>query len=137
MDYCKKFIESQENPHYAVFLNGKWGTGKTYFINKLLKEYTDDTDVKSNDIIKISLFGVKSTDEIDMKIYQAIHPILSSKAVKLFGAVVKSAIKLGTTIDLNGDNKDDISFSSDGLFELKSGDKVNSISKKLCMYLKV
>ena len=91
-DYCKKFIESQENPHYAVFLNGKWGTGKTYFINKLLEEYTDDTDVKSNDIIKISLFGVKSTDEIDMKIYQAIHPILSSKAVKLFGAVVKSAI---------------------------------------------
>lgn len=130
-DYCKKFIESQENPHYAVFLNGKWGTGKTYFINKLLEEYTDDTDVKSNDIIKISLFGVKSTDEIDMKIYQAIHPILSSKAVKLFGAVVKSAIKLGTTIDLNRDNKDDISFSSDGLFELKSGDKVNSISKKL------
>ena len=130
-DYCKKFIESQENPHYAVFLNGKWGTGKTYFINKLLEEYTDDTDVKSNDIIKISLFGVKSTDEIDMKIYQAIHPILSSKAVKLFGAVVKTAIKLGTTIDLNGDNKDDISLSSDGLFELKSGDKVNSISKKL------
>ena len=130
-DYCKKFIESQENPHYAVFLNGKWGTGKTYFINKLLEEYTDNTYVKGNDIIKISLFGVKSTDEIDMKIYQAIHPILSSKAVKLFGAVVKAAIKLGTTIDLNGDNKDDISLSSDGLFELKSGDKVNSISKKL------
>lgn len=130
-EYCKKFIESQENPHYAVFLNGKWGTGKTYFINKLLEEYTDETDVKSKDIIKISLFGVKTTDEIDMKIYQAIHPVLSSKAVKLFGAVVKSAIKLGTTIDLNGDNKDDISLSSDGLFELKSGGKVNSISKKL------
>lgn len=130
-EYCKKFIESQENPHYAVFLNGKWGTGKTYFINKLLEEYTDETNVKGKDIIKISLFGVKSTDEIDMKIYQAIHPILSSKAVKLFGAVLKSAIKLGTTIDLNGDKKDDVTLSSDGLFELKSGDKVNSISKKL------
>ena len=130
-DYCKKFIESQENPHYAVFLNGKWGTGKTYFINKLLEEYTDDTEVKSKEIIKISLFGVKSTDEIDMKIYQAVHPILSSKTVKLFGAVIKSAIKLGTSIDLNGDNKDDLSLSSDGIFELKSGEKVSSISKRL------
>ena len=130
-EYCEKFIESQENPHYAVFLNGKWGTGKTYFINKLLEKYTDDTTIKKKDIIIISLFGVKSTEEIDLKIYQAIHPILSSKAMKLMGAIVKSAVKLGTTIDLNNDGKDDISISSDGLWEIKSGSKTNSISKRL------
>ncbi|MBP5439564.1 MAG: AAA family ATPase [Fibrobacter sp.] len=130
-DYCEKFIESRENPHYAVFLNGKWGTGKTYFINKLLEKYTDKTEVKKKDIIKISLFGVKSTEEIDLKIYQAIHPLLSSKGMKLAGAILRSAIKLGTTVDINGDGKDDISISSNWLDEIKSKGKVDSVSKRL------
>lgn len=130
-EYCEKFIESQENPHYAVFLNGKWGTGKTYFINNLLKKYTDKTEVKKKDIIKISLFGVKSTEEIDLKIYQAIHPVLSSKGMKLAGAILRSAIKLGSTVDINGDGKDDISISSNWLDEIKSKGKVDSVSKRL------
>lgn len=130
-EYCEKFIESRENPHYAVFLNGKWGTGKTYFINKLLEKYTDKTEVKKKDIIKISLFGVKSTEEIDLKIYQAIHPLLSSKGMKLAGAILRSAIKLGTTVDINGDGKDDISISSNWLDEIKSKGKVDSVSKRL------
>ena len=130
-EYCEKFIESQENPHYAVFLNGKWGTGKTYFINKLLEKYTDETEIKKNDIIKISLYGVKSTEEIDLKIYQAIHPILSSKVMKLAGAILRSAVKLGTTIDINNDGKADVSLSSDCLKEIKSKEKVDSVSKRL------
>lgn len=130
-EYCEKFIETKENPHYAVFLNGKWGTGKTYFVNKLLKKYTDKTEVKKKDIIKISLFGVKSTEEIDLKIYQAIHPVLSSKGMKLAGAILRSAIKLGSTVDINGDGKDDISISSNWLDEIKSKGKVDSVSKRL------
>ncbi len=130
-EYCEKFIESKENPHYAVFINGKWGTGKTYFINKLLEKYTDETEIKKKDIIKISLYGVKSTEEIDLKIYQAVHPILSSKAMKLAGAIFRSAVKLGTTIDINNDGKADVSLSSDCLNEIKSNGKVNSVSKRL------
>lgn len=130
-EYCEKFIESKENPHYAVFLNGKWGTGKTYFINKLLEKYTDETEIKKKDIIKISLYGVKSTEEIDLKIYQAVHPILSSKAMKLAGAIFRSAVKLGTTIDINNDGKADLSLSSDCLKEIKSKEKVDSVSKRL------
>lgn len=130
-EYCEKFIESKENPHYAVFLNGKWGTGKTYFINKLLETYTDETEIKKKDIIKISLYGVKSTEEIDLKIYQAVHPILSSKAMKLAGAIFRSAVKLGTTIDINNDGKADLSLSSDCLKEIKSKEKVDSVSKRL------
>lgn len=130
-EYCEKFIESKENPHYAVFLNGKWGTGKTFFIDQLLKKYTDKTTLKKKEIIKISLFGVKNTEDIDLKIYQALHPYLSSKPVKLLGAVLKSAVKLGTHIDLNKDGKDDISISTDGLGEIKFGGETSSISKRL------
>jgi len=130
-DYCEKFIESQENPHYAVFLNGKWGTGKTYFINKLLEKYTDETDIKKKDIVKISLYGIKSAEEIDLKIYQAVHPILSSKAMKLAGAILRSAVKFGTTIDINKDGNADVFLSSDCLNEIKSKGKVDSVSKRL------
>lgn len=130
-DYCEKFIESQENPHYAVFLNGKWGTGKTYFINKLLEKYTDETGIKKKDIVKISLYGIKSAEEIDLKIYQAVHPILSSKAMKLAGAILRSAVKFGTTIDINKDGNADVSLSSDCLNEIKSKGMVDSVSKRL------
>ena len=130
-DYCEKFIESRENPHYAVFLNGKWGTGKTYFINKLLEKYTDETDIRKKDIVKISLYGIKSAEEIDLKIYQAVHPILSSKAMKLAGAILRSAVKFGTTIDINKDGNADVSLSSDCLNEIKSKGKVDSVSKRL------
>lgn len=129
-DYCKKFIESQENPHYAVFLNGKWGTGKTYFINKLLEEYTDETAVKQNDIIKISLFGVKSSEDIDLKIYQKIHPVLSSKEMKVLSAVARTALKLGTNIDFNKDGKNDLSLTLGGLSFGKQK-KVKKVQKKL------
>lgn len=135
-EYCRNFIESPENPRFALFINGPWGSGKTYFINKLLEKYSDenqdnDTDITQDQIIKISLFGVKSTEDIDLKIYQAIHPILSSKTMQIVGSVIRSAIKMGTSIDINGNGKEDLSISTDGLLELKSGDKVSKISKKL------
>lgn len=129
-EYCKKFIESQENPHYAVFLNGKWGTGKTYFINKLLEEYTDETDIKQNDIIKISLFGVKSSEDIDLKIYQKIHPVLSSNEMKVLSAVARTALKMGTNIDFNKDGKNDLSLTLGGLSFGKQK-KIKKVQKKL------
>ena len=50
-EYCEKFIESPESPHFALFIKGDWGTGKTYFIDKLIEKYTNDTNIKQNEII--------------------------------------------------------------------------------------
>ena len=118
-EYCKNFIESIDNPQFAVFLKGKWGIGKTYFIDTLLGKYkksntANTSDIDEAHIIKISLFGVKNYDDIDIKIYEAIHPILSSKGMKIAGAVARSALKLGTSIDFNGDKKNDISMTIGG-----------------------
>ncbi|MBP5434916.1 AAA family ATPase [bacterium] len=130
-EYCENFIESPESPHFALFIKGDWGTGKTYFINKLIEQYGKDTDIKDSDIIKISLFGVRTSDDIDLKIYQAIHPFLSSKGMKIAGAVFRSAIKLGTNIEL-GDGKNSLNLSADGTLITQFGnDKKVSISKKL------
>ncbi len=129
-EYCEKFIESAENPHFALFIKGDWGTGKTYFIDRLCEKYTSETDVKQSDIIKISLFGVKSTEDIDLKIYQKIHPVLSSNEMKIIGAVARTALKLGTNIDFNKDGKNDLSLTLGGLSFGKQK-KVKNVQKKL------
>lgn len=129
--YCENFIESEKSPQFALFIKGDWGTGKTYFINNLIEQYGQDTEIKKSDIIKISLFGVRTSDDIDLKIYQAIHPFLSSKGMKIAGAVFRSAIKLGTNIEL-GDGKNSLNLSADGtLITQFDNNKKGSISKKL------
>ena len=134
-EYCENFIESIDNPQFAVFLKGNWGIGKTYFIDNLLDKYkksntANTVDIDEAHIIKISLFGVKSYDDIDIKIYEAIHPVLSSNGMKIAGAVARSALKLGTSIDFNGDKKNDISMAIGG-FSLGKGKTAKNIAKKL------
>lgn len=129
-EYCEKFIESPESPHFALFIKGDWGTGKTYFIDKLIEKYTNDTNIKQNEIIKISLFGVKNTEDIDLKIYQKIHPVLSSNEMKVIGAVARTALKLGTNVDFNRDGKNDLSLTLGGL-SLGKQKKIKKIQKKL------
>jgi len=134
-EYCENFIESIDNPQFAVFLKGNWGTGKTYFIDTLLDKYkksnkANTSDIDESHIIKISLFGVKSYDDIDIKIYEAVHPVLSSNGMKIAGAVARSALKLGTSIDFNGDKKNDISMTIGG-FSFGKGKTAKNIAKKL------
>lgn len=64
IEYCKNFIESIDNPQFAVFLKGKWGIGKTYFIDTLLDKYktsntNNSSDIDESHIIKISLLMSK------------------------------------------------------------------------------
>lgn len=75
------------NPQYAVLLKGKWGSGKTHFIN----EYRKSLDTNNEKDIYISLYGVTSYDEIETKFLQATNPeifnektIYASKIAKAF-----------------------------------------------------
>lgn len=132
-EYCENFIESPENPHFAIFIKGAWGSGKTFFIDNLLKKYDKNEktlSVNKSQIIKISLFGVNSFEDIDTKIYQAIHPVLSSGGMKIAGAVARTALRLGTNIDFNKDGKYDASLTIGGFPSLR-GKKAKNIDKKL------
>ena len=101
--YCKDFITSKKNPQFAVFIKGKWGCGKTFFINELIKSLDDE--IIQDRLIRISLYGVCSIDEIDRKIYEALHPVLSSKGAKIAGTIFKTALKLGPSFSFGGDDK--------------------------------
>lgn len=76
------YIERDKTNH-AILLNGKWGSGKTYFWENELKEkieakerknkgiwrFKKEIEVKKRNVIYISLYGVDSIDEINKKIF--------------------------------------------------------------------
>lgn len=92
-------------PHYAVLLTGDWGIGKTFFILDYMKKVeerhagkksTEDEARKddSKAIIKVSLNGVQSKDEIDNMIIRAFHPSFAKKGAGIMGKVITSAASI-------------------------------------------
>ena len=71
-----------ESQYRSILIDGPWGCGKTYEINKLMKKI----DKKC---IYISLFGLESIDEINTELYNAGHPKLV-KANKVMNVVSKA-----------------------------------------------
>jgi len=111
-EHIKQYLEyylKLDNPEFAVLLSGKWGSGKTYFIDNFI-ENSDKNEIK---FIKISLFGLKSLDSIDIEIFQHLHPILGHRYSRLAGNVVKGAIKVGFKVDFDNDNKADGTINTD------------------------
>ena len=62
--YCK-----QENTSGALLVNGNWGSGKTYFFEKILPKLP--WFYSNTSIISISLFGITSREILDKKLKEA------------------------------------------------------------------
>jgi len=95
------------SPQYAVMLKGKWGSGKTYFI----EEYKKTLDTNEQKYIYVSLYGVRNYDEIETKFFEVLHPILSNKKTVLASKFAKGLLKATLKIDLDDDGKADGSVS--------------------------
>ncbi|USL15811.1 P-loop NTPase fold protein [Bacillus thuringiensis] len=61
IDSILDYIE-RDKTSYAILLNGKWGSGKTYFWENVLKEKIEKKT------IYVSLYGINSTEEISKRI---------------------------------------------------------------------
>lgn len=66
-DYLNDFDSQTESGKRSVVIDGKWGCGKTYNIDKFLSGEGKKDHIKPNSIY-ISLFGVKTTSEIVLKL---------------------------------------------------------------------
>lgn len=115
-----------------MLLKGKWGCGKSFFINKWLADYKQPEYGKEDIVlepIKISLYGLTEVDQITKAIDREMHPFFYSKGMEVTKKFLKLAgkIVLKTSIDFNNDNTDDATFSAslDSLSILKSKDKDN------------
>lgn len=130
--YCGEFIQSSSSPQFALFINGEWGVGKTHFIKSVIDGYKEsESGIKSSDIAYLSLFGVSSIDEIDVKMFEALHPILSSKGMQFASSFIRTALKIGVNVDFNGDGNRDGSIETSGSFSSNKSIGANNIKKKL------
>lgn len=124
------------DPQYAVMLKGKWGCGKSFFVNKWIEEYTNAGEGVSLKPIYVSLYGLKDTSQITESIDRVLHPLLYSKGVELTKKLLKIAGKvvLKTSFDVNKDCSEDISLDAtlDSLSILLSKD--NIIGNKLIIF---
>ncbi|MDT8338639.1 MAG: P-loop NTPase fold protein [Sulfurimonas sp.] len=107
-EFLDYYVKEIENPQYAVLLKGKWGSGKTHFINKYMKHLHDEIEEK---YIYVSLYGVTSYDEIETKFLKAIHPKLYNDKTIFAGKIAKGLFKATFKFDWDNDGKADGSAS--------------------------
>ena len=107
------------DPQYAVFLKGHWGCGKTHFIKSWLQHYkkcetVEDAVTITLEPIYVSLFGLRTIDDIKTAIDREINPFFYSKTGKVIKCLANliGKIVLKTNIDINHDRKDDVSLTS-------------------------
>lgn len=102
-EFLKYYYSFDQEPGYAVLLKGKWGTGKTWFINQTLNSLAK----QDGKYLYVSLYGVTSFEEIEDEFFKQLHPLLSSKTMSLTGKIAKGLLKATLKIDLDGDGKAD------------------------------
>jgi hypothetical protein len=96
----------RSEPDYAVLLRGRWGCGKTHFINQYIKHRSG----KGLTLVKVSLFGLSKVSDIEESIFQELHPVLGSKAARLLTATVKGALSSTLKLDIFGDGDRETEF---------------------------
>lgn len=114
-NYLYKYVNNPD-PQYAVMLKGKWGCGKSFFIQRWLKEYKEKVadDELVLEPIYVSLYGLKETSQITNAIDKVLHPILHSKGAEFTKKLFKFAGKIAfrTSLDWNKDESENVTFES-------------------------
>ena len=104
------------NPQYAVLLKGKWGCGKTHFINHWIGAcQKQDAVDKVLEPVYVSLYGLSETKQIKTAINRVLYPILYGKAAKAGKTLLNfmAAIVLKCDVDLDKDGNSDFSMNSE------------------------
>ena len=105
--HLKAYLTAPPSEH-AVLVSGNWGAGKTFYIDSFIEHHT----TKKLKLIKVSLFGLQNTSEIEHRILADFYPIIDSKSFKFLGEAIR---KVGGVfnLDLFGDDKPDLKIDID------------------------
>ncbi len=128
-DFLQYYYELEKPPEYAILLTGLWGSGKTWFIQDFIRQ----ADNKPNEILYVSLYGVKSIKDIETEFFRLLHPVLSSKHMRLMGKLTKGIIKTAINVDFNGDGKSDASLTG-GIPDVNFYEKVDLAVGRLLVF---
>lgn len=93
------YLKTETN--HAILLTGDWGSGKTHYIKNVFFEKAKEIKTigsgaeKNYQPILVSLFGVKSIDDIKDRIWVSLYPLLDNKyayyGASIFKCIIKSA----------------------------------------------
>lgn len=83
-------------PGYAVMVGGEWGAGKTFLVKRALEA----AQVK---YLYVSLYGMSSVEEVGDALFQQLHPLLASKAMRVASKFGKGLLRGSIRLDLDGD----------------------------------
>lgn len=112
------------DPQYAVMLTGRWGCGKTFFVNRWmegLKEAGEDREeVIYLKPIYVSVFGMSSLAEVKTEIDRKVNPFYYSKTAKVLKTAAKFASKIVFKTDLTVDGNREIKASASGSLDIMS-----------------
>ncbi len=125
-EVIKDFME-RGNVDYAFLIDGEWGCGKTHFFKHyIIKNYGNNYSSLTvysyaiKEVLKtkydykfvyVSLYGIKSIEEIDKAIYLELNPNFKNRFLKLIGKVGKTWLKLTSLFNKN-DIKDYINLEN-------------------------
>ena len=95
-DYLNEYLRI-EKPGFAVLIKGAWGSGKTYFVKNYIEHQLKPNN-KEQKPVYISLFGVSSKEEIDNRIYEAVHNLINKPVSKMTFGVAKTAALISSNL---------------------------------------
>lgn len=100
---------SAKDTDYAIMISGKWGCGKSYYISHGLKDLVERTHVPEDDskldkkqinkdklysLAYISLYGVSSTDDFDVKVFNGINSWIDNRFWRVTGMLTSKATSI-------------------------------------------
>lgn len=100
-DFLDYYFGFEHAPEYAVMIKGAWGAGKSWFIKKALERLEQN----SGKYLYVSLYGMTCFEDIENSFFEQMHPVLSSKGMKLTSKIAKGLLKATIKLDLDKDGK--------------------------------
>jgi hypothetical protein len=100
-DFLDYYFKFEQAPEYAVMIKGAWGSGKSWFVKKSLERLKQN----SGKSLYVSLYGMVCFEDIENSFFEQMHPVLSSKGMKLTSKIAKGLLKATIKLDLDGDGK--------------------------------
>lgn len=91
----KSFLEdyiNQDKIDYGVMLKGGWGCGKTHFIEDFISHIENKKLISKANILKISLYGVNTIEELEKEILKQIYKIINSNSYIYAKSFIKIAV---------------------------------------------